>query len=138
MAKTSRSNPDDGSRSVVSRSERYQLLEKKRLIAATPPWIVTKVVRDKKSATSTQNDDVFSPLSTATLATSPEPHPWIEWAQIEEQLSPTIEEKDDDDNSNDDGNSNDNANVGIASQMPLMDPKNLQFSLEDRDYSKTN
>ena len=25
-----------------------------------------------------------------------------------------------------------------SSQMPLMDLKNLQFSLEDRDYSKTN
>ena len=29
-------------------------------------------------------------------------------------------------------------NLKIASQMPLMDLKNLQFSLEDRDYSKTN
>jgi hypothetical protein len=102
MAKTSRSNPDDGSRSVVSRSERYQLLEKKRLIAATPPQIVAKVVRDKKSGT----DDVFSPLSTATLATSPEPPPGIEWAQIEKQLSPTVEEKEDEDNSNDDGDGN--------------------------------
>ena len=27
---------------------------------------------------------------------------------------------------------------GCASQMPLMDLKNLQFSLEDRDYSKIN
>ena len=44
MAKTSRSNPDDGSRSVVSRSERYQLLEKKRLIAATPPRNVAQEV----------------------------------------------------------------------------------------------
>jgi hypothetical protein len=51
MAKISRSNRDDGSRSVVSRSERYQLLEKKRSIATAPPRIVTKVVRDKKSAT---------------------------------------------------------------------------------------
>jgi hypothetical protein len=95
MAKTSRSNPDNGSRSVVSWSERYQLLEKKRSIAATAPRIVTKVVRDKKSAT-TINDDVFSPLSTATLATSPA-IPWMEWAQIEEQLSPTIAEKDEED-----------------------------------------
>ncbi len=109
MAKTSRSNPGDGSRSVVSWSERYQLLEKKRSIAATPPQIVTNVVRDKKSATTT-NDDVFSPLSTATLATSPA-IPWMEWAQIKEQLSPTIEEKDEEVNSNHDGDSNDDVNV---------------------------
>jgi len=94
MAKTSGSNPDDGSRSVVSRSQRYLMLEKKRLIAATPPRIVSKV-RQNKSST----DDVFSPLSTGTLATSPEPPPGIKWAQIEKQLSPTVEEKDDEDNS---------------------------------------
>ena len=80
MARTSRSNPDDGSRSVISRSERYQLLEKKRSIDATPPHIVTKVVKDKKLATTT-NDDVTSPLSTASLATSPA-IPWMEWAQM--------------------------------------------------------
>ncbi len=85
MAKISCSNPGDGSRSVVSRSEwYYQLLEKKRSIAATPPWIVTKVGQDKKLAT-TINDDVFSPLSTATQATSPA-IPWMEWAHIKERL----------------------------------------------------
>jgi hypothetical protein len=35
----------------------------------------------------------------------------MEWAQIEEQLSPTIEKKDEEDNSNDDGDSNDDVNV---------------------------
>ena len=70
MARTSQSNPDDGSRNVISRSEGYQILVNKRSIAATPPRIVTKVVRNKKLAT-TSNDDVFSPLSTATLATFP-------------------------------------------------------------------
>ena len=88
MAKTSRSHPDDGSRSVVSRSERYQILEKKRLIAATPPQIVAKV-REKKSTT----DDVFSPLSTGTLANSPKPPPGIDWSQIEKVLSPAAEGK---------------------------------------------
>ena len=88
---TSRSNPDDGSRSVISRSERYQVLEKKRSIAATPPHIVTKVVRDKKLATTT-NDDVTSPLSTASLATSPA-IPWMECAQMKELLEPTLEKK---------------------------------------------
>ena len=78
------------------------MLEKKRSIAATPPRNVSKLVRDKKSGT----DDVFSPLSTGTLATSPEPPPGIEWAQIKKQLSPAVEGKEDDDNSNDDGNSN--------------------------------
>jgi hypothetical protein len=131
MAKTSRSNPDDGSRSVVSRSERYQLLEKKRLIAATPPRIVTKVVRDKKSATAI-NDDVFSPLSTATPATSPEPPPGIEWAQIEEQLSPTVEEKDDEDNSNDDGDSN---NFAAAAKKATNDDDDYSKDDDDNDGS---
>jgi len=54
------------------------ILENKRSIAATPPRIVTKVVRDKKLATTT-NDDVTSPLSTASLATSPA-IPRMEWA----------------------------------------------------------
>ena len=31
-----------------------------------------------------------------------------------------------------------NAQPGPASQMPLMDLKNFQFSLEDRDRSKIN
>ncbi len=105
MAKTSHCNPDNGSRSVVSRSERYHILEKKRLIAATPPHFITKVVRDKKSATIT-NDDVTSPLSTASLATSPA-IPRMEWAQMKELLEPTLENNDEDDNSNADGNGND-------------------------------
>ena len=102
MAKTSRSNPDDGSRSVVSRSERYQILEKKRSITATPPRNVSKHVRDKKSST----DDGLSPFSTGTLANSPEPPPGIDWSQIEKVLSPAAEGKEDDDNSDDDGDSN--------------------------------
>jgi len=87
MARTSQSNPDNGSRSVISRSEWYKILEKKRSIAATPPHIVTKVVGDKKLATTT-NDDVTSPLSTASLATSPA-IPWMECAQMKELLEPT-------------------------------------------------
>ena len=113
MAKTSQSNPDDGSRSVINRSARYEILEKKRSIAATPPRIVTKVVRDKKSAT-TNIDDVFSLLSTATLTTSPA-IPWMEWAQIKEQLEPTLEDNDEEDNSNNDGDRNDDVNVGSGS-----------------------
>jgi hypothetical protein len=95
MARTSRSNPDDGSRSVTSRSERYQQIEKKRSIAATPPRIVAKVVRDKKLATTT-NDDVTSPLTTGTLATCPA-LPRMEWAQSKELLEPTIENNNEDD-----------------------------------------
>ena len=101
MARTSRSSPDDGSRSVISRSERYQILEKKRSIAATPPHIVTKVVRDKKLATTT-NDDVTSLLSTASLTTSPA-IPRMEWAQMKELLEPTLENNNEDNDSNDDG-----------------------------------
>ena len=76
-------------------------MEKKRSIAATPPHIVAKVVRDKKLATTT-NDDVTSPLSTASLATCPA-LPRMEWAQSKELLEPTIENNDEDDDSNDDG-----------------------------------
>ncbi len=83
------------------------------MIATTPSRIVTKVVRDKKSATTT-SDDVFSPLSTATLATSPA-IPWMEWAQIKEQLEPTLEDNDDEYNSNDDGDRNDDGNGGNGS-----------------------
>jgi hypothetical protein len=54
-----------------------------------------------KSATTT-NDDVFSPLSTATPATSPA-IPWMEWAQMKELLEPTLEGNDEEENSNDDG-----------------------------------
>ena len=39
MARTSQSNPINGSRSVISRLQRYQILEKKRSIAATPPTL---------------------------------------------------------------------------------------------------
>ncbi len=93
------------------------------MIAATPPRIVTKVVRDKKSATAI-NNDFFLPLSTATLATSPEPPPGIEWAHIEKQLSPTVEEKEDEDNSNDDGECN---NFAAAAKKTTND---------DDDYSE--
>ncbi len=103
MARTSRSHPGDGSRSVISRSERYLQLEKKRSIATTHPRIVTKVVRDKKLATTT-NDDVTSPLSTtASLATCPALPRMEEWAQSKELLERTIENNDEDDDSNDDG-----------------------------------
>ncbi len=135
MAKTTRSNPDDCSRSVISRSERYQLLEKKRLIAATPPQIVTKVVRDKKLAT-TINDDVFSPLSTATQTTSPA-IPWMEWAQIKEQLEPTLEDNDEEDNSNNDGDRNDDVNVGSGSGGDCNNfaATAVKSTNEDDDYS---
>jgi hypothetical protein len=113
MAKTSQSNPDDGSRSVIPRSDQYQLLEKKRSIFATLPRVVTKEVRDKKSAT-TINDDVYSPLSTATLATTPA-IPWMEWAQIKEELEPTLEDNEEEDNSINDGDRNDDGNVGRGS-----------------------
>jgi hypothetical protein len=117
MARTSQSNPDDGSRSVISRLERYQILEKKRSIAATPPQIITQVVRDKKPATTT-NDDVFSPLSTATLATS-------------------LEDNDEDDNSNDDGDGNDDGNRssicgGECNDFAAAAAKSTH---EDNDYS---
>ena len=102
MARTSQSNPDYVSRSAISRSQRYQILEKKRSIAATPPCIVTKLVRDKKLATST-NNDVISPLSTASLAISPALL-WMEWAQMKELLELTLENNKQDDNSKDDGN----------------------------------
>ena len=108
MARTSRSHPEeDGSRSVISRSERYLQLEKKRsAIDATPPRIVTKVVRgDKKFATTTTNVDVTSPLSTASVArTCPALPRMEEWAQSNELLEPTIENNDEDDDSDDDGN----------------------------------
>ena len=50
----------------------------------------------------TTNDEVTSPLITASLATCPA-IPWMEWAQTKELLKPTIENNDKDDNSNDDG-----------------------------------
>ena len=62
----------------------------------------------------TINDDVFSPLSTATQATSPA-IPWMEWAHIKEQLEPTLEDNDEEDNSNNDGDRNDDVNVGSGS-----------------------
>jgi hypothetical protein len=62
----------------------------------------------------TINDDVFSLLSTATQATSPA-IPWMEWAQIKEQLAPTLEDNYEEDNSNNDGDRNDDVNVGSGS-----------------------
>jgi len=129
MARTSRSNPNDGSRSVISRSEQYQILEKKRLIAATPPRIVTKVVRDKKWATTT-NDDVTSPLSTASLATSPA-IPQIEWAQMKELLEPTLENNNEDDDSNDDGDGGGMCG-GKFNEVAVMAAKSTN---DDEDYS---
>jgi len=76
-------------------------MKKKRSIATTPRRIVAKVFRDKKLATTT-NDDVTSLLSTASLATCPA-LPRMEWAQSKELLEPTIENNDEDDDSNDDG-----------------------------------
>ena len=66
--------------------------EKKRSIATTPPRVVTKLVRVKKSATTT-NDDVTSPLSTASVATSPALPP-MEYARMKELLEPPLENND--------------------------------------------
>jgi len=76
-------------------------MKKKRSIATTPRRIVAKVFRDKKLATTT-NDDVTSLLSTASLATCPA-LPRMEWAQSKELLESNIENNDEDDDSNDDG-----------------------------------
>ncbi len=129
MARTSRSNLDDGSRSVISRSERYQVLEKKRSIAATPPRIVTKVIRDKKLATTT-NDDVTSLLSTASLATSPA-IPQMECAQMKELLEPTLENNDEDDDSNDDDDGGGMCG-GEFNEVAAMVAKSMN---DDDDYS---
>jgi hypothetical protein len=76
--------------------ERYQLLEKKR---STPPRIVTKVVEEHKNLDTTISDDVTSPLSTASLATSSRAIPrMLEWARMRELLEPTTEHDDEDDN----------------------------------------
>ena len=113
MVRTSQSNLDDGSRSVISWLEQYQRLEKKRSFTPTPPCVVTKLVRVKKSAITT-NDDVASPLSTASVATSPA-LPLMEHAWMKELLEPTLENNDEDDNSNDDGNSSINS-IGVGSK----------------------
>jgi len=102
---------------------------KKRSIAATPPRIVTEVVRDKKLATTT-NDDVTSPLITASLATCPA-IPQMEWAQMKELLEPTIENNDKDDSSYDDGNGGGKCG-GKFSKVATMGAKS---SNDDDDYS---
>lgn len=133
MARTSRSNPDDGSRSVISRSERYQLLEKKRSIDATPPRIVTKVVEHKKLDT-TINDDVTSPLSTASLATSSKAIPrMLEWARMKELLEPTIEHDDEDDNYGG-GEFNDVSAVAVAAVDVAMAAAASKSTIDDDNY----
>ena len=138
MARTSRSNPDDGSRSVISRSERYQLLEKKRSIDATPPRIVTKVVEHKKLDT-TINDDVTSPLSTASLATSSSraiPR-MLEWARMKELLEPTIEHDDEDDNYGG-GEFNDVSAVAVAAVDVAMAAAASKSTIDDDNYHSKN
>jgi len=51
----------------------------------------------------TTNDDITSPLSTASLAKCPALPRMEEWAQSKELFEPTIENNDEDDDSNDDG-----------------------------------